>query len=115
MDLEHFGIARSRATSLRRLGDAESWRAIDRTTTFASLARRANNLPGSAMAKTKKQPTLGALCMTAHTDKLFRNPRHLVHPESGELMLFDIRSEAVCPDCGARWRRVLNVIELVSS
>jgi hypothetical protein len=27
-------------------------------------------------------------------------------------MLFDVRGEAVCPDCGARWRRVMNVIKL---
>jgi hypothetical protein len=28
-------------------------------------------------------------------------------------MLFDVRSEAFCPDCGARYRRTLNVIALV--
>jgi hypothetical protein len=65
------------------------------------------------LIREQKQPTLCALCMTAHTDKLFRNPWHLVHLESGELMPFDIRSEAVCPDCGARYRRTLNVIALL--
>ena len=40
-------------------------------------------------------------------------PRHLVHPVTGDLMLFDVRGEAVCPTCGARYRRTLNVIALV--
>jgi uncharacterized Zn-finger protein len=40
-------------------------------------------------------------------------PRHLVHPVTGDAMLFDVRGEAVCPTCGARYRRTLNVIALV--
>jgi hypothetical protein len=31
---------------------------------------------------------------------------------TGDLMLFDVRGEAVCPTCGARYRRTLNVIAL---
>ena len=42
-------------------------------------------------------------------------PMHLVHPVTGDLMLFDERSEAVCPTCGARYRRTLNVIALVDA
>ena len=42
-------------------------------------------------------------------------PMHLVHPETGDLMLFDVRSEAVCPTCGARYRRTMNVIALVDA
>jgi hypothetical protein len=30
-----------------------------------------------------------------------------------ELMLFDVRSEAICPTCGVRWRRTLNVAKLI--
>jgi hypothetical protein len=40
-------------------------------------------------------------------------PRHLVHPVTGDLILFDVRGEAVWPTCGARYRRTLNVIALV--
>jgi hypothetical protein len=47
---------------------------------------------------------------------------HLVHPVTSEHnpvtsehMLFDVRSEAVCPDCGTLWRRVLNVVKLVEA
>jgi len=36
-------------------------------------------------------------------------PTYLAHPVTGEAMLFDVPSEAVCPDCGARYRRTLNV------
>jgi hypothetical protein len=41
------------------------------------------------------------------------HPMHLVHPKTGEHMLFDALSEAMCPSCGARWRRILNVVKLV--
>ena len=46
-------------------------------------------------------------------DQPIMKPRHLVHPVTGDLMLFDVRSEAVCPTCGARYRRTLNVIALI--
>ena len=65
------------------------------------------------MTKTKKPPTLCAVCVIARDNPLFKNPMHLVHPVTWELMLFDLRGEAVCPTCGARWRRVLNVVKLV--
>ena len=45
-------------------------------------------------------------------DQPIMKPRHLVHPVTGDLMLFDVRGEAVCPTCGARYRRTLNVIAL---
>ena len=38
---------------------------------------------------------------------LVRTPMHLVDPVTSEHMLFDVRSEAVCPD----W--VLNVVTLI--
>jgi hypothetical protein len=40
-------------------------------------------------------------------------PMRLVHPLTSDLMLFDVRGEAVCPDCGVRWRRVLDLVELL--
>ncbi len=61
------------------------------------------------MAKRK----LCELCRKASTDPLFRNPRHLVNPQTGELMLFDIHGKAVCPDCGAVWHRLRNDLKLV--
>jgi len=45
-----------------------------------------------------------------HRGQPMMSPRHLVHSLTGDLMLFDTHSEAVCPDCGARYRRALNVI-----
>jgi uncharacterized Zn-finger protein len=46
-------------------------------------------------------------------DQPIMAPTHLVHSIDGEPMLFDVRGEAVCPDCGVRYRRTLNVIALV--
>ena len=68
------------------------------------------SLPPQAMTK---KPALCKLCLTARDDRLFRNPTHLVHPLTRELMVFDACTEAICPTCGARWRRVLNVVQLV--
>lgn len=56
---------------------------------------------------------LSALCVFARDDRLFKNPIHLVHPVMRELILFDVRSEAVSPDCGASSRRPLNMVSLV--
>ena len=41
-----------------------------------------------------------------------RQPWHVVHPVSGELLVYNARGEAVCPGCGARWRHVGNVVRL---
>jgi hypothetical protein len=60
----------------------------------------------------KKPPTLCRACVIVREQPLM-TARHLVHPVSGEHMLFDVRSEAVCPTCGSRWRRTLNVVGLV--
>jgi hypothetical protein len=64
----------------------------------------------------KKKPALPlcARCRRAKHDPLFRFPAHLVHPEHGAHMVFDVRGEAICPECGARWRRLRNEVELVS-
>jgi hypothetical protein len=48
----------------------------------------------------------------ARDDPILNTPGHLVHPMTCDLMLFDVRGEAVCPTCGARYRRTLNVIAL---
>jgi len=39
--------------------------------------------------------------------------RHLVHPISGKLRVYDIYGMAKCPDCGALWRRRRNESTLV--
>jgi hypothetical protein len=36
-----------------------------------------------------------------------------VHPTTGDAMLFDVRGEAICPTCGARYRRTLDLIALL--
>jgi hypothetical protein len=61
---------------------------------------------------TRKLPALCALCVVARDDPIFNTPGHLVHPVTGDLMLVDVRGEAVCPTCGPRYRRTLNVIAL---
>lgn len=52
-------------------------------------------------------------CIYTAEHPIFRFPTHLVHPEHGKAMCFDVRGEAVCPDCGAVWRAtVMNTVEL---
>jgi hypothetical protein len=51
-------------------------------------------------------------CMIVRDERVM-TPRHLVYPVTGDVMLFDVRGEAVCPTCSARYRRTLNVIALV--
>ena len=60
----------------------------------------------------KRAPTLCRACVIVR-EQPSMTPRHLVHPVTGDAMLFDVRGEAVCPTCGARYRRTLNVIALV--
>ena len=60
----------------------------------------------------KQAPTLCRACVIVR-EQPSMTPRHLVHPVTGDAMLFDVRGEAVCPTCGARYRRTLNVIALV--
>jgi uncharacterized Zn-finger protein len=64
------------------------------------------------MARAKKASILCARCVIVR-DQPIMTPTHLVHPMTGDLMPFDVRGEAVCPTCGARYRRTLNVIALV--
>jgi hypothetical protein len=62
----------------------------------------------------QKPSSLCRLCEIVREQPLMK-PMRLVHPETGNLMLFDVRSEAVCPTCGARYRRTMNVIALVDA
>lgn len=55
------------------------------------------------------------LCIKAREDPLIHVPRHLVHPITHEVGLFDVRSEAICVICNSRWRRERNVITLLST
>jgi len=43
-------------------------------------------------------------CADALKDRL-KTPMHLVHPEHGKFMVFDIYGMAVCPSCSAIWYR----------
>ena len=65
------------------------------------------------MAKPNKPPMLCRMCVIVR-DQPIMKPTHLVHPVTGDLMLFDVRGEAICPTCRARWRRVLNVVTLIA-
>lgn len=50
----------------------------------------------------------------AHKNPLLHaNPGHVVHPQTRTPNVFDLHGEAVCPDCGARWRRVRNDVRLI--
>ena len=59
----------------------------------------------------KQPPTLRRASVIVRDQPILK-PRHLVHPATDDLMLFDVCGEAVCPTCGARYRRTLNVIAL---
>ena len=48
---------------------------------------------------------LCADCDLAAHDAKLRNTSHLTHPERVAKMVFNTWGEAVCPNCGARWRR----------
>lgn len=53
-------------------------------------------------------------CLVARDHPFFRFPLHLVHPEHGKRMVFDVRGEAVCPECRTRWRATQrNTFEIV--
>jgi hypothetical protein len=44
-------------------------------------------------------------CRAIATAPISLAATHLVHPEHRRPGVFDIRLEAICPDCGTRWRR----------
>jgi hypothetical protein len=49
-----------------------------------------------------------SVCLTIDADPNFRFPTHLVHPEHGKRMVFNVWCIATCPDCGAAWHRGIN-------
>jgi hypothetical protein len=51
--------------------------------------------------KAKKPRILCALCQAASENECSQAPSHVVHPLSGKLGLYDIYSNAKCPECGA--------------
>jgi ribosomal protein L40E len=59
------------------------------------------------MEETTNPPkaTLCAECKRARDDPHFSEPTHLVNPVTWASMVYDILGEAICPKCGARWRR----------
>lgn len=40
-------------------------------------------------------------------------PIHVVHPQHGDVILFDRHGHAMCLDCGARWHRAGNIAMIV--
>src|SRR4051794_6520802 len=53
------------------------------------------------------EPTICALCLAPRDVPISLAATHLVHPEHRKPHVFDIRSEAICPTCGTRWRGAL--------
>jgi len=70
---------------------------------FLELEPRALSIPGKSV--------LCELCRNVAADPR-RQPWHVVHPITSELLVYNARGEAVCPDCGARWHHVGNLIRL---
>jgi len=54
---------------------------------------------------------LCAACTNVSADER-RQPLHVVHPITEELLRYDLRGLAVCPACRAVWRRVGNKAKL---
>jgi hypothetical protein len=46
---------------------------------------------------------LCAPCSLAANDRYYRFPIHLIHPEHGKPRVWDVRGEAVCPNCRTYW------------
>lgn len=44
-------------------------------------------------------------CVETANDPLFNTPLHVVHPERGTPLLYDVRGVAVCRTCRAVWYR----------
>jgi hypothetical protein len=56
------------------------------------------------------------ICVYHRDHLLYRHPQHLIHPEHGKPMVWDIYGEAVCPDCNTRWRSKRdNSVELLAA
>ena len=51
------------------------------------------------------------VCQNVAADRR-RQPHHVVHPVTGELLVYNARGEAVCPFCRALWRHVGNIVRL---
>ena len=63
--------------------------------------------------KAKKPKTLCAFCQAAIDNECTQAPNHVVHPQSGKPGLYDIYSNAKCPECGALWHRRRNEAMLI--
>jgi hypothetical protein len=55
-------------------------------------------------------------CAFVQDHPFFRFPTHLVHPEHGKRMVWDVPGETVCPDCSTVWRSLRdNTISIAAS
>jgi hypothetical protein len=48
-----------------------------------------------------------------HQSRAAEDDSEALGSSGDETLLFDVRGEAVCPTCGARYRRTLNVVATV--
>ena len=65
----------------------------------------------SRVVSVKKKSRLCKICQNVAADPR-REPHHVVHPITEELLVYNARGEAVCPFCNALWRHVGNSIRL---
>jgi hypothetical protein len=81
----------------------DSWRKKARQSGVLDTEPRS----ASVMGKSR----LCDMCQNVAADPR-RQPHHVVHPVTGELLVYNARGEAVCPVCSALWRHVGNIIRL---
>ena len=73
-----------------------------RITTWGDIEQLAARMPLTELR------SLCIDCDRAANDPNSRNPAHLTHPDHGAPAAFIYWGEAICPTCGARWRRSRN-------
>lgn len=55
-----------------------------------------------------------SICIQVRDQSRVTVPRHVVHPDLGKPLLYDVRGLAICPDCGGVWHATrFNTFELL--
>jgi len=65
-----------------------------------------------ARLRQKGKPEVCKVCIE-NVMASFGYPAHLVHPETGKHMMFDLQRHAKCPVCGAMWLRTRRRMKLI--